>query len=89
MDTPMLDDLAHAAAEAPPQPELPVSAIPMVAPMQWEMGRLQAQDGTTWLAVTFHQPNSKTHVVMGNDDARKFAETILEQTSGLTIAHAL
>lgn len=87
-DLPLLDDLAQAAAHAPPPPDMPVSAIPMLLPLQWEMGRLTTQDGQQFNAITFHQPNQKCHVVMNDDDAKKLADALLSQVTGITIARA-
>lgn len=83
-DLPLLGQLEDAAAVAPPP--MPVSAIPMAVPLQWEMGKLTDQEGNKLNAITFHQPNSKTHVVMADEDARAFVTALQQMISGLTIA---
>jgi hypothetical protein len=83
---PLLDELTQAAEERPP---MPVSAMPVPLPLQWEMGRVTNEAGEVFVALTLHQPNQKIHLVMPNADARRFAEMILEQTTGLTIAHGV
>lgn len=87
MDTPLLNDLTEAAAEA--QPAMPVSMMPNVGPVQWQIQRVTAPDGTPFTTVTIHQPNNMTHLVLNDEDMTKLVGQIQEQLSGLTIAKTM